>query len=297
MNRRNFILKSSVLSVTALSMLQCTANKIAAIGGGRVGLQLYTVRDAMSKDARGTLKALSAMGYTDVENAGYSGGKFYGIPVKEMKMLLDDLGLRMASGHIGLNEMSKDQNKTVADTWESVVKDAKEIGQKYLVCPYLMPNDRKSIDQYKNVCNLLNKCGEITKKYGIQMGYHNHDFEFKTVDGQIPYDIMMQNTEKDLVSFELDVYWTEFAGVSTADYYKNYKGRYNLMHVKDMAKTPDRIFAEVGNGVIDWKNMFANAKAAGVDFFYVEQDRCVNYQPMDAVKISLDYLKKNIVNS
>jgi sugar phosphate isomerase/epimerase len=297
MKRREFIIKSSLLSVTAASMLQCTANKIAALGGGRVGLQLYTVRDAMSKDPKGTLQALAAMGYTDVENAGYNAGKYYGMEHKEFKMLLSDLGLRMLSGHTMTGNTNKEQKRTMVNDWEAACVDAANMGQKYLVLAYLVDSERKKIDDYKYVSELLNKCGETAKKHGIQMAYHNHDFEFKTLDGQIPYDLMMKETQKGLVSYELDVYWTAFAGVDTAKYYNTYKGRYDLMHVKDMSANSDKIFTEVGNGVIDWKPMFANAKAAGVDFFYVEQDRCVNHQPMESVKISIDYLKKNIVNS
>ncbi len=297
MNRRNFIIQSSVLSVASLSLLNCTAQKMKSLNNGRVGLQLYTVRDAMKEDAIGTLKTLAQLGYTDIESAGYHEGKYYGMSPKEFKKVIDDLGLRMLSGHTLTGANNKDQKNTMINNWEAACEDAASIGQKHIVCAYLFDFERKAIDDYKRLSDLLNKCGETSKKYGVNMMYHNHDFEFIKLNGQVPYDVMLANTNKEVVNYELDLYWTRFANVDPMKYFNEHEGRFHLWHIKDMEGSGDKFFTEVGNGVIDWKSIFNKAKKSGMQHFYVEQDICRNHKPLESVKISIDYLRKNILES
>jgi len=160
-----------------------------------------------------------------------------------------------------------------------------------VVCPYLTEEERKTMDQYKRLFDLLNKTGEAAKKMGLQMAYHNHDFEFETLDGKIPFDELLQHTDPDLVKIEMDLYWITRAGKDPIAYFKQYPGRFHLWHVKDMADTPAKEFAPVGTGTIDFKQLFQNAKLAGTKYFIVEQDMHKNNQPIENISSSYNYLK------
>ncbi|MDX1938913.1 MAG: sugar phosphate isomerase/epimerase [Saprospiraceae bacterium] len=280
MKRRDFIQTSSAAALGTLVFPEFLSafKKI-----GQIGVQLYSVRDAMSKDVIGTLTKVAQIGYNHVELAGYVGGKVYGKSPAEFKKILDDLGLKTFSSHLGLDILRGD--------WERAVADAKLLGQKYVVCPYLMENERKNIDQYKKLCELLNKCGETAQKAGLQLAYHNHDFEFITLDGQIPFDLMLKECDANLVKIEMDLYWTKKAGKDPLAYFKNNPGRIELWHVKDMDNTPQQFFTEVGNGTIDWKPIFKASKKSGMKYFFVEQDICKNHLPLESIEISYKYLK------
>jgi len=258
---------------------------------GKIGIQLYTVRDAMAEDPIATLEAIAAMGYDDVEVAGYQNGKFYGMAPKEFKSVLNDLGLSVKSGHTlsGAHDMSL--VGTPLNQFERYAEDAALIGQEYIVLAYLLDTEREKLDQYKGIADLLNKCGEISSAHGVKMAYHNHDFEFMEMDGEIPYDILLNNTEKSLVEMELDLYWIEKAKMSAKKYFDAHEGRFTLWHVKDMDKTEEQFFTEVGNGVIDFKDLFTCKKKSGMKLFYVEQDQCKNHMPLESIKISIEYLK------
>lgn len=280
MQRRNFIQASSL---TALGALAFPNELLALKKVKKVGIQLYTIRDDMAKDPMGTLQKVANIGYDHVELASYNNGKVYGKTPAEFKKALTDLGLVTHSSHIGLN--------ILREGWEKAVEDALVLGQKYVVCPYLAEPERKTMDQYKKLFEVLNKCGEVAKKAGIQLAYHNHDFEFMTVDGQIPMDELLKACDKDLVKIELDLYWTVKAGKDPITLFKNNPGRFHLWHVKDMANTPEKEFAPVGNGTIDFKKIFKNAKTAGMEYFFVEQDMHKNNQPLANVETSYKYLK------
>jgi sugar phosphate isomerase/epimerase len=255
----------------------------------KIGLQLYTLRSELSKDLMGTLKKVSAIGYKEVELFGYSNGKFFGKTPKEFKTILGDLGLDPVSGHYGAGVENKTAVGTLSNNWQQAVDDAAEIGQKYAVCAYLTDTERKTIDQYKSYVDLFNKSGEVAKKAGLQFGYHNHDFEFKKIDGQLPYDLIA-STDPELVKLELDLYWIVKAGMDPVDLFKKYPGRFPLWHVKDMDKT-DQSFAEVGNGSIDFKKIFAARKTAGLTHFFVEQD-VAKRPPLEAIEISFQNVTK-----
>ncbi|MBK7872206.1 MAG: sugar phosphate isomerase/epimerase [Saprospiraceae bacterium] len=280
MKRRDFIQTSSAAALGALAFPEFL-NAFKKVG--QVGVQLYSVRDAISKDLMGTLTKVAQIGYDHVELAGYGDGKVYGKSPAEFKKILDDLGLKTFSSHLGLDILRGD--------WERAVADAKLLGQRYVVCPYLMENERKNIDQYKKLCELLNKCGEIAKKAGLQLAYHNHDFEFMTLDGQIPFDLMLKECDANLVKIEMDLYWTKKAGKDPLAYFKNNPGRIELWHVKDMDNTQQQFFTEVGNGTIDWKPIFKAGKKSGMKYFFVEQDICKNHTPLESIEISYNYLK------
>jgi sugar phosphate isomerase/epimerase len=255
----------------------------------KIGLQLYTLRNEISKDLLGTLKKVAAIGYKEVELYGYSDGKFFGKTPKEFKSILNGLGLDPVSGHYGAGVENKTAKGTLSNGWQKAVDDAAELGQKYVNCAYLTESERKTIDQYKKYVDLFNKSGEVAKKAGLQFGYHNHDFEFKKLSGQLPYDVIA-STDPKLVKLELDLYWVVKAGIDPVALFKKYPGRFPLWHVKDMDKK-DGSFAEVGTGSIDFKKIFDNRKLAGMTHFFVEQD-VAKIPPVQAIEISFKNVTK-----
>ena len=262
-----------------------------------IGLQLYTVRDAMAKDPKGTLARVAKIGYNSVEGATYTGDeKFYGMTPSEFKKVLKNNDLVMYSSHyrLGEDKMNGQPMKgTMLYDWDKAIADAKEVGLKYMICAWLSPNERGTLDHYKKVADDLNVAGEKCKKAGIQLCYHNHNFEFIAQEGKLPYDILMA-TDKDLVKMEMDIYWIKKAGQDPIALFKKHPGRYPLWHVKDMDKTPEQNFTEVGNGTINFKEIFKYKNLAGMKYFFVEQDMTPG-DPFVSIAESIEYIKKNLV--
>lgn len=288
MKRRKFLKTTSTTMLWALAWSQYACNTTKNVGP--IGLQLYTVRDDMNANPEGTLEQLRKIGYDHVESAGYNSGTYYGMEPKAFKKVLDDLGLKIYSGHNATGVTSPDVRGTLTNDWEMAVADAAAIDQKYMVIAYLHPEERQSLDDYKRLSDNLNKAGEICKKYGIQLAYHNHDFEFQSYDGQIAYDLMLAQTQADLLQLELDLYWIKKAKFDPITYFSEHSGRFPLWHVKDMDNTEEQFFTEVGNGVIDWEPIFQAQGKSGMQFFFVEQDQCRDHKPLESVAISHDYL-------
>jgi sugar phosphate isomerase/epimerase len=177
------------------------------------------------------------------------------------------------------------------EKWKPAVEDAKAVGQEYIVIPWLEEQYRKSADNFKKIATSLNKAGEICKKMGMKLAYHNHDFEFAPVEGQTGFDIYLKETDPKLVSFELDIYWATKAGKDPISLFQKYPGRFAMWHVKDMDNTPKKFFTEVGNGIIDYKKIFNYAKQSGMKYFFVEQDVCPG-PPLESTAKSAAYLQK-----
>jgi len=259
------------------------------------GLQLYTVRDAMQADAAGTLAKVAALGFNSVEGATYTGTQqFYGMSSSEFSALLKKNGLIMPSAHYRLGEekqKGEDVKGTILHDWDKAVDDAAAVGIKYMVCAYLAEEERLGADRYKNLSDQFNKAAERCKKAGIQFCYHNHDFEFVEQNGKLPYDTLLQNTDKKLVQMEIDLYWIYKAGHDPIALFNKYPGRFPLWHVKDMDKTAEKNFTEVGNGTIDFKKLFKLADKAGLKYYFVEQDKTPG-SPFDSIKMSIDYIRK-----
>jgi sugar phosphate isomerase/epimerase len=292
-SRRSFIKTSAMLSAGALF-----APNLFAYNKKYIGVQLYTVRDAMQADPAATLAKVAQVGYNSVEGATYTGTqKFYGLDAKAYSKLLKQNGLVMLSSHYALGEPTSKgagPKGTILNEWSKAVDDAAEVGIKYMVCAYLANNERGSLDHYKKVANDFNTAGEICAKAGIQFCYHNHDFEFIQEDGKYPYETILYNADKDLVKMEMDLYWITKAKQDPIALIDKNPGRFPLWHVKDMDKTPQGNFTEVGNGIIDFKNIFTHANKAGLKYFFVEQDRTPG-NPFDSITQSYNYIKKNLV--
>lgn len=248
----------------------------------KFGIQLYTLRDVVPKDPKGVLKQLASFGYTQIESYEGQQGMFWGMSNTEFKKYLDDLGMSIVSSHC---DMNKDFEKKAAE--------AAAIGMKYLICPWLGP--QKSLDDYKRHADEFNKRGEICKKNGIRFAYHNHDYSFKPMNGQLPQDVMMNATDASLVDYELDMYWVVAAGEDIENWVKKYPKRFRLCHVKDRSKTPGpdngKNSVDLGTGSIDWSKILNTAKANGMEYFIVEQEAYPNGTSLEASKVNAEYMK------
>ncbi|RCH56249.1 sugar phosphate isomerase/epimerase [Mucilaginibacter hurinus] len=277
-NRRTFIKQAGLLSAALyFTQTSCSPKKAA-------GLQLYTLGD-LSKDVNGTMRKVAAAGYHIIETSGYTeSNKFWGLPAKEFAGVLNANGQHSPSGLYFF-----DLNGNLDDL-KHFIEAAATVGQKYLVQPWLLEEWRKSADDYKRIAQKLNEAGELTRKSGISMGYHNHDFEFKNYSGKTGFDILLEETEPGLVKIEMDIYWVVRGGIDPVELFKKYPGRFPLWHVKDMDKADPKRNTEVGNGKIDFKEIFSNAALAGLDQPFVEQEN-FTIDPYESIARSAAYLK------
>jgi sugar phosphate isomerase/epimerase len=244
----------------------------------RIGLQLYTVRKNMASDFEGTLRQIAGLGIREIEFAGY-----FGQPPEQIKKLLKTLGIKAPSAHISTETLRTDLPKAI--------EDARIIGHKYLVLGYLPEEERKTLDDYKKLIELLNQAGEECRKTDLQFVYHNHNFEFQKIEDKIPYDLILRDTDAQNVKMELDLYWITKAGFDPLSYFEKHPKRFPLVHVKDIDDTPKKSFTEVGRGTIDFAKIFAKARTAGIKHYYIEQDE-TPAEPLESVKISLKYLQE-----
>jgi sugar phosphate isomerase/epimerase len=277
LKRRHFLKTSSAFAAT--SMLAFTPT----IGATKksIGVQVYTVRKEINKDLVGTLKKVADIGYTSIELAGYRDGKFYGKAPSEFKQIANDLGLKVLSSHNGIKP----------ELFEKIVEDNVSVGVDYTVLPYLGNTQRKTLDDYKKLADSFNTYGETCKKAGIKFAYHNHAFEFDIMDDKIPFDVLLEGTDPDLVKFELDLYWVKKAGKDPLDYFNKYPGRFAMWHVKDMDPTSGK-YTEVGSGDINFKEIFENASKSGMQYLFVELDNSER-PALESIKISYDYLNRS----
>jgi sugar phosphate isomerase/epimerase len=298
-SRRDFI-KNTTLVVAGATLLSndifASPKKIE-----RVGVQLYSVREAMGKDPKGSLKKLADMGYIHVEHANYINRKFYGYTAKEFKKLLADLTLQMPSGHTVMTAHDWDTTANdFTDKWKYTIEDAAEVGQRYVISPWLDESLRHDQDGLKRFMDQFNKCGELCKKSGMKFGYHNHNFEFSTKvgDGDL-YDYILKNTDPDLVAQQMDIGNMLGAGGIAMDLLKKYPGRFELMHVKDEIKSDTGQGMDgydstiLGTGVMPVKDIVKAAKKiGGTSQFIIEQESYQGKDPFDCVKIDLQTMKK-----
>ncbi|HMG91689.1 MAG TPA: sugar phosphate isomerase/epimerase family protein [Chryseolinea sp.] len=298
-SRRDFIKKGAVTllgsNVIATSLLAAKPAKQLT------GLQLYSVRDEMKKDPLGTLKQLAAMGYKHVEHANYVERKFYGYAAKDFKKVLDDLGLKMPSGHAVMGKPHWDESKKeFTDLWKYTVEDAAVVGQEFVISPSLHESLRQTADDLKRYMEVFNKSGELCKKSGMKFGYHNHDFEFSVkLDGKSVYDIMLQNTDPELVIQQLDIGNLYNGGAKAIDIVRQYPGRFQSMHVKDEIKSTGNAQNDeyestvLGKGIVNVKEVIdLGKKSGGTKHFIIEQESYQGKTPIDSVKEDLEVMRK-----
>ena len=283
-NRRKFIkLTGGVTTGLALGSISGLSFFSSCNDGAKpFGLQLYSLRDDMPKDPKGVLKQVASFGYKQVESYQHAElGMFWGMSNLDFKKYMDELGMAIVSSHCDINL-----------DFEKKAADAAAIGMKYLMCPYKGP--QKSIDDFKRFADEFNQKGEICKKNGIRFAYHNHDYSFKAIDGQLPQDVMMQNTDPALVDFEMDMYWVVTAGQDPVAWIKKYPKRFRLCHVKDRLKgaTETGASCTLGQGSIDYPTILKEAKQLGMEYFIVEQERYDGTTPLKAAEADAAYMKK-----
>ncbi len=257
-----------------------------------IGLQLYTLRNEIGKDVNGTLAKVAQIGYNSVEVFGYNNGQFFGLSPADFAALIKQNNLVSPSGHyMPMNFLTKGDDTEL----KNMVEAATKLGHKFFTIPYLTDNLRTSLDDYKKLAENLNKAGKLVKDAGMKLAYHNHDFEFKDWGGgKTGFDVLLNDTDRTLVNFEMDIYWVSRAGVDPIKLMKENAGRFKMWHVKDMDNTAAKEFTEVGSGVINYKEIFKMKKVSGMEYFFVEQDQ-VKIPVYESITKSFDYLKKNIL--
>jgi sugar phosphate isomerase/epimerase len=261
--RRHLLSSSAALGLSTL--VAPTITLAATESKSQVpGIQLYTVRASMATDVPGTLRAIAGIGYKEVEFAGY-----FDHSSQQIRRLLDDLDLKSPSSHVDPHAMR--------DEPLALVEAAKVIGHEYLTVAWLRPEDRSGLDDYKRWAEILNRAGEVCRKNGLRLAYHNHDFEFQPIDGQVPFDILLNEIEPTLMDFEMDMFWVRKGGQNIVDTLNRAPDRFTLAHIKDMDAQGNMV--EVGNGVIDFESILENKAASGLRHLFVEHD-----QPSDPFK-------------
>jgi sugar phosphate isomerase/epimerase len=293
-NRRDFIKTTSILTAGAilLPQLSCKPGKNISQGktpGKVIGLQLYTLRDQLPKDLEGTLKKVAEIGYKNVEGYDYKNRMILGKAPVEFRKIVEDLGMKLPSMHVVTELTTSESRVSIMDQWKTTVEDMASIDVKYVVYAIIAEAERKTLDDYKKWAERFNQFGEICKQAGSQYIYHNHDFEFKPFDGQMGYNILLKNTDPDLVKFEIDLYWITKAGQDPVAYIEKNPGRFELYHIKDMENSPSKTFTEVGQGTVNFERVFKVKDIAGMKLFFVEQD-LTKIDRFESIKMSFDYL-------
>ena len=305
-SRRDFLrlTTAGTLGAFVISQYGCRntgkpASKITDPKSFGIGLQLYTIRDAMTTDVAGSLKKVSDTGYKYLELAGYAEGKFYGYEPAEFRKMVNDLGMEILSSHTQVEGAG-----VTPENARKMAEDHAKLGVKYCLQPWIVEEMRTSIASYQKMAANWNQIGEIMKEFGMQFGYHNHNFEFDVVEGKVPYfDVMLAELDKDLVTMELDMFWTTKAGQDPVEIIKRYPGRFQLFHMKDMFTKEEpffttagvKDFAPVGAGVIDFKRIMDVKEIAGMKYMVVEQDLSREGKPFDDIQTSLTNLTTKIL--
>jgi sugar phosphate isomerase/epimerase len=259
----------------------------------KLGLQLFTMRAALRQDVEGTLKRVAAMGYEEFETYGFDpeGLRYYGLAAKDFAQRLRDLNLTAPSGHYDLNRFAGTSVDDLKRYVDRCIEGAQALSQSYITWP-LVDEGFRTIEKFKVVAERLNIAGGQIKKAGLQLAYHNHDFEFVEQNGQIGYDIILKETDPALVKLQMDLYWIARGSKLTPnEWFKRAPGRFVMWHVKDMHRT-SRDYTEVGNGTIDFTRIWPDASLAGLKHFFVEQGGNFTHDPFRSVADSAEYVKR-----
>lgn len=286
MNRRNFLLKSILFSVTIGAPIVSSANEIFSPKSSSLndfGIQLYSVREEMEKNPKATLKQLAKFGYKNLEGYEGSKGLFWGMSNLEFKKYIEGLGLKMIASHC--NETDN------LESFRFKCSQAAEVGMDYLICPWV-GGERNMVTFLKHA-DTFNKCGQIAKSNGIKFAFHNHDYTFKKDKGAFLQDVLMRNTDPSLVDFEMDIYWVVVAGEDPMEWFDKYPNRFKYCHIKDYLKLENgHETCTLGTGSIDFQKIISYGANKGLETFIVEQESYRGSSPMEAAKDNLNYMEK-----
>jgi len=272
--RRQFLASTGTLALGAAIL---PSYKVSSGNIQNPGIQLYSFRDDMLKDAVGTLRKIAGLGFKQIESASSSKGHYYGLKPKEIKNICSDLGMTLRSGHVGIDAK-----------WQQTMEESAESGQEYLVVSS-MPVNGQTVDNYKKVSDIFNESAAALQQYNIQFAYHNHDAEFEMEKGEILYDVLLQHTDKKLVKMEMDLGWVVVAGKDPLEYFKKYPGRFPLWHLKDM-NLVTKHSTEFGKGSLPIVELLRHSKDAGLQYFFVEQEE-YSLSPEQSMKENMDFLR------
>lgn len=283
--RRSFLKNAGLLTLSVPLVKSNLFAENAAHKLPALGIQLYMVREDMEKDTPGTLARIGKLGYTQIESYGGDKGIFWGMTNKDFAKLAGDNGLKLISSHYAGDK----------EGFEKAAVKAAEIGMKYLIYPWKGP--QKSIDDFKRIADEFNGYGAICKKNGLRFAYHPHDYPYKKVDGQLPINVLLDNTDKELVDFQMDFYYTVNEGYSPEAYIKKYKPRFRLCHMRDVLKVrlpkggKVESACDLGTGIIDYPHLLTTALDNGMEYFFVEQSRFFHETPLESAAVNERYLK------
>ena len=284
--RRDF-LKTSALALAGTALLAKAGCAPLARPKPVVGIQLYSIRRDMQEDPLGSLRKLAGIGYTHVEHANYVDHKFYGWEPAEFKKVLDDLGMKMPSGHTVLAPAHWDDNiGDFTPEWKRLVEDAAFMGQEYVVSPWMDPNMYSTYDNFMWFMDIFNKCGELCQQHGMRFGYHNHDFEFSVKLNDVAlWDLIMENTDADKVVMQLDTGNMYIAGAKASEVLAQYPGRYDNIHLKDMIQREEGGYEStiLGEGLVGVREAADLARDQGTELFIIEQEAYQGKEPMDCM--------------
>ncbi|MFP4621497.1 MAG: sugar phosphate isomerase/epimerase family protein [Bacteroidales bacterium] len=248
-----------------------------------IGIQLYSLRDAMGDAPKETVKKVGDIGYTFVEPAGYGDGKFYGMEPAEFKKVVNNAGMDIISSHTGRPLPDDEDWDEIMEWWDECIQAHKAVGAEYIVQPSMGEKAYESLEGLQDYCEYFNTVGEKCREAGIKFGYHNHDQEFTTeLEENTVYDYMIQNTDPENVFFQIDLYWAVEGGADPVDYFEKYPERFTLWHVKDKA--------ELGaSGMMDFEKYFQQAEQSGMQYHIVEIEE-YNFEPIVSVEKCYDFL-------
>ena len=283
--------KNLIKSLMVITLVACFIGGSAltgfAAGKKKIALQMYSLRDDLKKDVKGTIEKMGKMGYTELEAAGFDNGKFYGMEPEAFKALIEANGMKLISSHAGPNYTGDQASWDAAMKWWDLAIDAhKRAGCLFIIKPSMGEYPYKNLESIKKTCEYFNAIGDKCNAKGIRFGYHNHNHEFTKItdSDELVYDFMVKNTDPKKVTFEMDVYWVTKGGQKPLEYFNKYPKRFELLHIKDEK--------EVGaSGEIDFKAIYENMAKAGTKFAIVEVEQ-YNFEPLVSVQKSIDFLNK-----
>ena len=299
-SRRTFLKSGAMVALGAAILPRSIFASDSLKQKGMVGIQLYSIRDDMMKDPKGSLTQLAKMGYVYVEHANYVDQKFYGFLAPEFRKVLDGLGLKMISGHTVMGKEHWDEaKKDFSDSWKKTVEDAAVLGQKWVISPWMDETMRKTYDDFKRYMDIFDKCGELCKKSGMKFGYHNHWFEFnESLNGEKIFDIIMKSIDPNLVALQLDMGNLYNGGAVALDIMNQYPGRFEIVHVKDeipaRAGSAEKYESTIlGEGIVNTQKVLELATTkCGTRCYIIEQESYGDKTPMYCAKADLGIMKK-----
>ncbi len=287
-NRRNFLMQIGVVGSAMLAM----PTILSAKESGRLGFQLYNLRDYLPKDVPAVIAEVAKAGYNFVETFGYTAKSgFWGLSAQEFKALLTKHKLKTYSGHYNFGQLFVNGDLTEID---EAVAAAKILGQKFVVIPWMQPELLKDLEGMNKIIGFIKKAAQRVKAAGLKLAYHNHDFEFRTIEGKMFMSELIEHIDASLLAIELDIYWVIRMKQDPVAWFEKYPGRFKLVHIKDMDKENNHLNTEIGTGAIDFVQILKKSKVGGVEYLIMEQEN-FKIDPYVSIQQSAKYMRSTLL--